>query len=160
MNVHKFKTFLKKSGAEILEPTNPYEVVRFKTKNGVSVVYKGKRGYSYTGEASEALEAMSKKSIWAILPRGMKEKREKLRLLIERDGHECFFCGKETTDETRTIEHLLAITHGGNNSLANLVISCQHCNVAVGEMPIIDKIRYRDTVNSKRECDSQPTGEK
>jgi len=144
MKVDKFKSFLKSSGAEILEPTNPYEVVRFRTKNGVSVVYTGKRGYSFTGEAKEALDAMEKKNVWTIISSGLKEKREKLKLLIERDGLECFFCTKETTEDSRTIEHLLSVSSGGNNNMANLVLACKDCNIAVGDMPIIDKIRYKD----------------
>ena len=144
MNVDKFKLFLVGSGAVLLEPTNPYEVIRFRTKNGVSVVYKGKRGYSFTGEAREAFDVMGKKNAWTIIPNGMKLKKRTLKSLIERDGVECFFCPKETTDDNRTIEHLLSVSNGGNTNLANLVIACKDCNVAVGEMPIIEKIRYRD----------------
>lgn len=146
MRVDKFKLFLVASGAELLEPTNCYEVVRFRTKNGVSVVYEGKRGYSFTGESAEALKAMEKKNAWTIIPNGLKEKKKSLKSLIERDGIMCFFCGVDTIDENITIEHLLSTSNGGNNNMANLVIACKDCNSAVGEMPIVDKINYRDTV--------------
>jgi 5-methylcytosine-specific restriction endonuclease McrA len=150
VNTDKFKTFLKSSGAEILEPTNPYEVVRFKTANGVSVVYKGKRGYSFTGDAQDAWDAMQKKNIWTVEPRGIKEKRKTLTALIDRDGHDCFYCGKETDDTNRTIEHLLAVAHGGNNNMNNLALACQDCNVAVGDMSILEKMHYREALRQRQ----------
>lgn len=146
MRVDKFKLFLVASGATLLEPTNPYEVVRFRTKNGVSVVYEGKRGYSFTGESAEAFEMMEKKNAWTIIPNGLKEKKRALKSLIERDGVGCFFCTTDTTDENISIEHLLSTSNGGNNNMANLVIACKGCNSAVGDMPIIEKMNYRDTV--------------
>jgi 5-methylcytosine-specific restriction endonuclease McrA len=147
MNIDKFKTFLKISGAELQKTTNEYELVRFRTINGVSVVYKGKRGYSFTGEAQEAFDAMRKSTVWTIMPRGLKEKKQTQKALLKRDGTRCFYCNVITTVETRTIEHLLSVSNGGNNNLANLVISCKSCNQAVGDIPILEKIAYRDAFN-------------
>ncbi len=71
----KFKTYLAQSGASILETTNPYEVVRFKTENGVSVVYKKNNGsLTFTGEAEDAYDAMLSKNVWRIIPNGLKIK--------------------------------------------------------------------------------------
>lgn len=151
----KFKTFLRKSGAIILEPTNPYELVRFKTKNGVSVVYTGKRGLSFTGESREAYDTMMSKNAWNIIPDGLKEKKKTLSELIERDGPNCFYCGEETDDESRSIEHLLSVDHGGNNHLSNLVVSCRQCNVAVGNMPIIEKVKYREAIMKEQSHDEE-----
>lgn len=149
MNANKFKTFLRSSGAEVLDPTNPYELVRFRTENGVSVMYTGRRGNSFTGEAQEAWDAMQSKNTWTIMPNGLKEKKRKLALVRSRDGDECFYCGKQTDDNSRSLEHILAVEHGGNNSAANLVIACKPCNQAVGHSPIIEKIKYRDSVIHK-----------
>lgn len=147
MKADKFKQYLQQSGAEILEPTNPYEVVRFRTVNGVSIIYKNKRGsLTFTGEAEEAYERMERKSPWTIISKGLKQKRKTLAEIIRRDGTACFFCAKETTEENRTLEHLLAVIHGGSNNPANLVIACNSCNQSVGNMPIIDKIKYRETL--------------
>lgn len=146
MKAAKFKTFLKNSGAEILEPTNPYEVVRFRTKHGVSVMYEGKKGYSFTGEAKEAYEAMKKKNVWSSTPQGHRKRKKVTALILERDGVDCFYCGKETDDQTRSLEHILSVADGGNNDPANLAIACKSCNLAVGNMPIIEKIKYRETI--------------
>lgn len=145
MNVEKFKTWLSIAGAEILKPTNEYEVLRFKTPNGVSIIYKNKKGiYSFQGESTEAYASFKKGNIWLAESVGVKAKKRKRKELIERDGCNCFFCGKETTEENRTIEHLLSVAHGGNNSLANLVLACHECNQNVGDMPIIEKVKYRE----------------
>lgn len=144
MNVDKFTTYLREAGAEILAPTNEYEVIRFRTINGVSVVYQGKRGYTFTGEAKEAFQRFEKKNIWNIQGRPDKKKNETLLALIERDdGTDCFFCGIPTyAGENQTIEHFLPVADGGNNNLKNLCIACKSCNLAVGNMPIVDKIKF------------------
>lgn len=143
MKPDKFVTFLRESGAEILDPTNPYEIVRFRTLNGVSVMYKGRRGYSFTGEASEAFEKFEGKSIWRIRSNSQKLKDKTMADLLCRDGSSCFFCAG-TND--LTIEHLLPISDGGNNNMKNLCLACSKCNQAVGNMSIIEKILYRETL--------------
>lgn len=149
-NADKFKTFLAESGAELLKPTNPYEVIRFKTVNGVSVIYTGKRGMSFTGEAQEAFDAFQKRDIWQIKRRDEKELEKIKSQILERDGGECFYCNAQTVDgENRSVEHILSISHGGNNNLANLAFACVNCNQAVGNMSIVEKIEYRETLRSK-----------
>lgn len=59
--------------------------------------------------------------------------------LINRDGRDCRWCGKETFDwqhmegvpqpsNLTTIDHLIRITDGGTSDLSNLVIACRACN--------------------------------
>jgi len=143
--IDKFITFLKASGAEVLETKNDYEVVRFRTVNGVSIIYRKKGGaWTFTGEAEKAWDKMQKKSVWRIEPKGQVRKKNALREVLKRDGSDCFFCLKPTTDENRTLEHLLAVAHGGNNNPANLVIACSPCNLAVGHLAIVEKIKHRE----------------
>lgn len=147
MKVDKFKTFLKESGAEILSPTNPYEVVRFKTVNGVSVVYKGRKGISFTGESAEAYDRFNSKNIWQIKRRSERALEKLKNEILERDGCYCFYCACVTSDgDNRSVEHILSITHGGNNNPANLVFACKGCNEAVGSMTIVEKVKFRDTL--------------
>lgn len=148
MKPDRFITFLKESGAEILETTNPYEVVRFRTVNGVSVMYKGRRGFSFTGDAAEAYKKFETKDIWRIRTNGQKIKDRIKEDLIERDGKLCFFCGK---DGFMTIEHLLPVADGGNNNMKNLCLACKSCNVSVGNMSIIEKIFYRESLSEKND---------
>lgn len=150
-NIDKFKAFLIESGAEILKPTNPYEIVRFKNVNGVSVVYTGKRGWSFTGDAAEAYDKFQKRNIWQIKRRDEKELERIKAEILTRDGCYCFYCNRVTKDgEDRTVEHILSITHGGNNNLANLAFACHDCNQAVGNMAIIEKIKYRETLRGQQ----------
>ena len=146
MNRDKFIAFLRESGAEILEPTNPFEMVRFRTINGVSVVYNGKRGIKFTGESLEAYEQHQKTNVWKIRRRSDKEFEKIHNALLERDGAECFFCGKETTEQDRSVEHLLSLAHGGNNNLANLVFAHRACNKRAGSMSVKDKVNFRDSL--------------
>lgn len=148
MNPDRFVTFLREAGAEILEATNQYEIVRFRTINGVSVLYEGRRGYSFSGEAKEAWEKFGNKSIWFIRPRKENQYIETKQKLLERDGSRCFFCGIGVDPMDITVEHLLPIADGGNNNMKNLCLSCQACNTAVGNMAIVDKIRYREGAKS------------
>ena len=56
--VEKFKSWLEKRGAIVVPPTNEWEVVRFKTINGTSVVYTNKHGdLTFTGESAAAHKA-------------------------------------------------------------------------------------------------------
>ena len=150
MKVDKFKTYLIASGAEVLEPTNPYELVRFRTINGVSIVYQDKKGnVTFTNESQDAYDRMLHKTPWTIEPRGLVQKRYALMAIVKRDGIACFFCGKDTTDENRSIEHLLSVSRGGNNNPANLALACAPCNLAAGDMDIVAKIKYRETLRGK-----------
>lgn len=146
MKIEKFKTFLRNSGADILENTDEWMILRFRTKNcPASIIYQKKNGsYTFIGEAKEAYDAMMSKDVWRSMPAGLKKKKRAQKDILERDGAECFFCGIDTTEENRTLEHLLSVAHGGNNDQANLVIACESCNNEVGDMPIIDKVRYRE----------------
>lgn len=151
MKTDKFKTFLKESGAEILDVTNPYEMVRFRTVNGVSVVYKGRRGISFTGESAEAYGRFQSKNIWQIKRRSEKEFERIKTEILERDGDLCFYCASVTVDgDNRSVEHILSISHGGNNNTANLVFACKGCNEAVGSMSVVEKVKYRDTLRGQQ----------
>lgn len=152
MKIDKFKTYLQAAGATLLEPTNPWELLRFKTVNGVSVVYNGKRGITFTGEAGEAYDRMMTKNPWTITPRGLKEKRQTLSDLLKRDGPGCWYCQTVTTDDNRTIEHILSVIHGGSNNMANLVIACEGCNKTVGSASVPEKVRYRERLKMVKEC--------
>lgn len=64
--------------------------------------------------------------------------------IYDRDGGKCFYCGKEISFEKATLEHILALTHGGSNKSQNTTIACSGCNSWVGSKSIVAKIAYRD----------------
>lgn len=147
--------FLEHGGATILPVTNPWEVVRFKTQRGTHVVYTNKQNNkTYSDDhAKEAYRAWHDGKAWLA-----KEKvsRRSIRYLIEairkRDGDSCFFCSDPfTAQRLETVEHLLAITSGGSNAIANLALAHEDCNMKAGNMAVMDKIKMRELQKSKGE---------
>lgn len=69
-----------------------------------------------------------------------------LKALIRRDGKKCFYCGNDTTEENRSLEHLVPLAHGGPNHLSNLVLAHSCCNSDAGHLSVMEKIRLRDQI--------------
>lgn len=147
--------FLEHGGAEMLPITNPWELVRFKTPRGTHIIYNNSKGNkSYSDEyANEAYQAYIDRKPWIA-----KEKvnRRSQSYLIEaikkRDGNECFFCRVPFDEETGpTIEHLLAITSGGSNGIANLTLAHKECNMKAGSLSVMEKIKIREQSSRDRE---------
>jgi 5-methylcytosine-specific restriction endonuclease McrA len=146
MNTEKFKTYLGNCGAEVLTPTNPYELVRFRTENGVSVVYTGKRGETFTGESEQAYNLFKQNKKWKTVSRKRHALTDLKARLASRDGKECFFCGvRYKTLDRYTVEHLLSFSHGGKENINNLCLACESCNTAIGNMAIVKKVLFRDS---------------
>lgn len=147
-DVEKFKKYLEERGAVVLPPTNPWEVVRFRSSTGItSVVYENKRGeLTFTGESATAYKFFKSGRKWVSQDR----KRENLRglktELANRDGQKCFFHGEELPLDKLTVEHLLEFSKGGYNHPFNLCLACEDCNKAVVGMSIAEKMLYRDHV--------------
>lgn len=141
MNIPKFKEWLVARGCEILPTTNDYEALRFKGSQ-IGVVYtSGRVNSPYTGRAITCFQTGKG---WDGAPtrtgRYPGYKKQKIELL-KRDGTRCFYCGKELGDDI-TVEHLIALSCGGKNELSNMVLAHQHCNQAVGNMPIVEKVKF------------------
>jgi len=69
------------------------------------------------------------------------ENREKV---FERDSYECYYCKKQLTRFTATLDHIQPVSTGGDNSFENLVTSCLHCNSRRGNRPVMDAIIDQD----------------
>lgn len=135
----------KEAGAEILGATNPYEVLRFRTLYGVGVVYERKTGkQTWNTEATMAkahLQAQ-KGSLAPVEVHGRrKASRAVINGLLKRDGLDCLFCGKPLDGDV-TIEHLVAVCHGGPNHISNMFLAHAACNQAVGHMSAPEKVAY------------------
>lgn len=143
----------------MLPPTNPYERIRFRSRQGVGVVYEGRRGFSVSSHlVSEAYDCFVNNKKWR--GKGKPTKRiggsRRKRQLIDRDGNECFYCGNEFEPEDLTQEHLVAVVQNGPDRLENLVLACEPCNQEADKMPVIDKVKLRE---SKRRKHSSLTGD-
>lgn len=139
--------FLETGGAEILPITNPYELARFTSANGVCVVYQNKKGaLSYSNEhAKVAVRRFMDGKPWNATVKHKRIQRESIEVkLLARDGNQCFYCREKFTDDNpATLEHLLSVTHGGNNNINNLALAHESCNQEAGNLSIVDKIKMR-----------------
>lgn len=146
-----FRQWLHNHGCELLPPTNDYEKLRFRHNNGTGVIYTNAAGsrFSCNDKAvAEAWQAFTSARPWNQTERRTKGRSKALDELIRRDGVCCWYCETPLNPEQMTREHLLSQAHGGPNRIENLVIACQPCNVAVGNMPLPDKIKHREAVHA------------
>jgi 5-methylcytosine-specific restriction endonuclease McrA len=136
-----FRKALLASGGEILGATNPYEVLRFRTKHGVGVVYSGKRGETWNREALAARDHIDarKGSLAPVEVKGRRKDKATVQALLDRDGECCFFCDEPLEGDV-TVEHLVAIAHGGPNHISNLFLAHQSCNSEAGHLSAPEKI--------------------
>lgn len=146
----EFKIWIAARGGEVLEPTNQWEVVRFRGEGKTSIIYTKKNGgVTFTGDASAAWNAFERRDdtfrLTKKAPRMSQAKREPIvRTLIERDGNRCFYCATSFDEVKPTKEHLVPRTAGGPDHLSNLFLSCEPCNQEVGHASAPEKIRFRD----------------
>lgn len=137
------------SGAEVLAPTNEYELLRFKANGVLSIVYRKGKGdrVTFTGEAGKALRSFFGGPKWEV--NGKTERRKtwvtpEIRTLIERDGSDCFACCWPVTPEDASRDHLVPLASGGPSHIANYVLMHRDCNYQCGHMSAAEKIRMHD----------------
>ncbi len=140
--IKAFEDSLKAAGAEILGPTNPYELLRFRTSKGVGVVYQGKRGETWNAEAIAARDHLQtgKGSLAPVMVKGRRTDKATVTALLQRDGGNCFFCGHDLAGDI-TVEHLVPIAHGGPNHVSNLFLAHAECNRNAGHMSAPEKVK-------------------
>ncbi len=133
------------AGGEVLGPTNPYKSLRFRTLYGTGVVYTNKRGkVTWNTEAIMARDHLrtNKGSLAPVEVHGRrKASRAVVNAIMARDGVDCFFCGKPLNGDI-TIEHLVAVCHGGPNHVSNMFLAHSVCNQTVGHMSAPEKVAY------------------
>lgn len=143
----RFEAFLTERGAQIMQPTNEWEVLRFKTSHGTSIIYCNlKGGLTMTGESVAAWNAFERNGPWRASPATKRQKNTEgyMRAILKRDGDICFYRFKATSNDDRSIEHLVARAHGGPNHLSNMVLAHRHCNANAGHLSAMEKIRLRE----------------
>ncbi|WP_343743125.1 HNH endonuclease [Herbaspirillum huttiense] len=139
-----FKAFLASHGAEMLTPTNEYELLRFSANGSVQIVYRNAKGrITFVGSDSRlAFDAFTSGTAWRGNARSPKKKKSPPRLaaIRERDGGTCFFCLEPVAVEEESEEHLVPATHGGPNHISNLFLAHKLCNAEAGHLSAPEKI--------------------
>jgi 5-methylcytosine-specific restriction endonuclease McrA len=139
-----FRAWLQACGASVMEPTNEWELFRFKGDNGIAVCYSSKRGsVTFVGDAQIAWDAFTYQRPYRANPATTRRRKPAspiIRTLRKRDGDLCFFCQRFVSAENETQEHLVAVTHGGPNHISNLVLAHKHCNAKAGHLDAVSKI--------------------
>lgn len=139
----KFIRWLSGRGAQVLQPTNQWELVRFKSGDKTAVIYTNKVGrVRFTGDSEPAWKAFKTGGAWRATPATARKTRRapEVATLLARDGPLCFFC-LAPMDDDMTIEHLVARTHGGPNHISNKFLAHRGCNERAGHLSAPEKIR-------------------
>ena len=148
-----FERWLNQNGAEIVPPTNPYEAIRFKSQYGTGVLYRKENGrFSFNSEvAKQAFDCFRQCRPWSGVPKlpRQKKKNRTIRILLGRDGGDCFYCAKPMVEGDISVEHLVNLVHGGTNSLSNKVLAHIKCNNEADCLPLVDKIKLRDEMRAR-----------
>ena len=64
-----------------------------------------------------------------------------LQRLIFAQGGDCFFCSQKLTKSDASVEHLVALTHGGKDNDENCVACCKSLNNLFGRMSLKEKLQ-------------------
>jgi hypothetical protein len=77
--------------------------------------------------------------------------------LRARDGCGCWLCGEPldfsavpNSARAPTLEHLIAKSRGGPQTLENIVLCHACCNRQLADRPLVDKIKMRERRRKKR----------
>lgn len=150
MKVEAFKLWLQQQGAELLSPTNQYEVLRARARGRVHILYKDSRGAvtwpDFLRQCYANFERGARMDMGLAGKARTTDQRTRLALL-ERDGRDCFFCSTTMPDDDITIEHLVSLHKGGPNHMDNLVLAHRACNQKADNLPLVRKIRLREQLS-------------
>jgi hypothetical protein len=162
--VADFAAWLAEQGAEIGQPTNPYELIRYRAfwqgsaKAVTHIVYTKENGLlTYMGGARAHYQAMldgeplpdtQEEADTAKRANRVRASRSIRERLLKRDGGDCWFCGEQMGDDC-TIEHLIPRAAGGTNSLVNLALAHRLCNQKAEDWPLARKLELRAELRGK-----------
>lgn len=141
------KDWLCERGAEVLEPTNEWEVLRFRAGYVTHVVYKNARGeLTINMRTHHIIDCFLGGQSWTA---GVAVERRRYstdeRALLKRDGDRCFLC-QLPLDSDVTVEHLVPVSQGGTNHIGNKALAHEACNQRMGHMSVMEKIRLRESM--------------
>lgn len=140
--LESFKAWLSARGAEVHVPKDDYELIRFKTEKGTSVIYCKKNGETtFYGDAENAWDAFCNDASWRARPPKKRSRNSEINTIRQRDGDLCFVCRKYVEHKDESTEHLVALTHGGPEHISNKYLAHKVCNSRVGHLSAPEKIK-------------------
>lgn len=146
-----FRAYVEAQGGEVLRPTNQWEVVRYRLSGLLHIVYtKANHHLTWTGSSADHYAAFEKGQPLLATPKDKlrpKQRASRRRLLMERDGETCWYCGRFLDDDV-TLEHLVPQARGGSHGVDNLVLAHQRCNLDAGDLPLAEKIALRESTRA------------
>lgn len=151
--IEMFRNWLDQNGAQVLEPTNAWELIRFKTDEGTGIIYANAKGETkFTGPALDAWTAFKGAHSWRAAPATKRKPKSPARLqaIRERDGGCCFYCLLPVAVEDESEEHLVPITHQGPNHISNIFLAHKACNQKVGHLSAPEKIALHVKAHMKK----------
>lgn len=154
----QFRAWLSGCGAQVMEPTNEWELARFKSGDITSVIYRNKvGGVRFVGEAERAYHAFSHALSWRTEPASVNRKRmtPMVRSVRARDGDLCFYCQREVSRDNQSIEHLVSVAHRGPNHISNLFLAHKSCNAKAGHLSAPEKIKIHVEAVLMKEREAQ-----
>lgn len=172
-DVEGFKVWLVEHGANVLNPTNKWEVVRYKAtptpshkalalhivyqKADGTLTYYGNNGQwaqkhyvdfqrgRKLGEPASERPKKAKKPRKKLKNMYPSRRRKVIDRVLARDGDDCWFCHGPLMEDI-TLEHLLPKSAGGSNSVKNIVLAHEECNQLAADLDVSGKVRFRDAL--------------
>lgn len=148
----RFSHWLGERGAQVQAATSEWELLRFKANRKTSIVYRNSAGaLTFTGEAESAWKSYLSAGSWRGCDSTKRSKKTstEVRSLLARDGEFCFLCGRALESDI-TVEHLVAVAHGGPNHLSNKALMHRLCNERVNHLSVVEKVRIRDEIQKSK----------
>ena len=71
------------------------------------------------------------------------------KFIQEHPDAKCLYCTNNLTEQNATTDHIVPISHGGNNAQVNLVVVCTACNQERGNMDFY-KFKNKKNPNSNK----------
>lgn len=86
--------------------------------------------------------------------RARRSKMRKKLVLWKRDPH-CKYCGVPLEYFEATLDHVVARSKGGNNSIENLVLACNRCNGSKGDRSPDEFCGRKDSHAEENRCEQK-----
>ena len=152
LDVTKFRAWVQDSGGVLLEPTNEYELVRYRMPDrrspGIVYTKKNRRDLSFVGGSGADVAAFQKGQRPDRIRASLTHKKARLRKRIfERDGQACCFCGQHFGSDV-SFEHWLSASTGGTNNIENLALAHPDCNELAANRAVMEKVRLREAMHA------------